>query len=109
MTFSPSTPPATAAGASIARRISLTGSTLAQFLGAFDTASKQIAERPHNNLAEGFAKEFALAESSGEPRGWGEGLNNNLSRVDKFYSSTGAVATILARKGDDFVRISTSL
>ena len=144
MTLSPSAPPATAAGASIARRISLTGraliglvmlslcaamawstarqsreqiglfasekaSAVAQSLDAFDTASKQVAERFYNNFAEGFAKEFTLDESSGELRSWGEGLNNNFSLVDKFYTSTGAAATIFARKGDDFVRISTSL
>ena len=59
--------------------------------------------------ATAWSKEFTLDESSGELRSWGEGLNNNFSLVDKFYTSTGAVATVFARKGDDSVRISTSL
>ncbi|MDD3323605.1 MAG: methyl-accepting chemotaxis protein [Sulfurospirillaceae bacterium] len=36
-------------------------------------------------------------------------LNNNLTKVEVFTNLTGAVATIFARSGDDFVRISTSL
>lgn len=36
-------------------------------------------------------------------------LNNNFVKVDAFTNLTGAVATIFARNGDDFVRISTSL
>jgi methyl-accepting chemotaxis protein-2 (aspartate sensor receptor) len=134
----------TAAGGSIARRISLIGAgvialvmlalcavmawstarqsreqvamfagekagAVAQSLDAFDSASKQVADRFYASFAEGFAKEFSLDADSGELRSWGEGLNNNFSAVDKFNASTGAVATIFARKGDDFVRIATSL
>jgi methyl-accepting chemotaxis protein len=36
-------------------------------------------------------------------------LNNDLELVDRFTRDTGAVATIFARDGDDFVRIATSL
>ena len=36
-------------------------------------------------------------------------LNNHFDNVDSFTQLTGAVATIFARTGDDFVRISTSL
>ena len=36
-------------------------------------------------------------------------LNNNFLKVDAFTNLTGAVATIFALNGDDFVRISTSL
>jgi len=38
-----------------------------------------------------------------------EVLNLNFSQVDRFTSTTDAVATVFARKGDDFIRISTSL
>lgn len=82
---------------------------MAQPLDAFGTASKQVVDRFYNNLAEGFAKGFSLDEARGELHSGGEGLNNNSSLVDKFNASSGAVATVFARKGDDFVRISTSL
>ena len=36
-------------------------------------------------------------------------LNGNLGLVDDFSRDTGAIATIFARQGDDFVRVATSL
>lgn len=39
----------------------------------------------------------------------GKRINNNFSAVGKFTDSTGDVATVFAKDGDDFVRISTSL
>ena len=36
-------------------------------------------------------------------------LNNNFSKVESFTNLTGAVATIFALSGDDFIRVSTSL
>ena len=39
----------------------------------------------------------------------GKMINMNFSAVDRLYKATGAVASIFARKGDGFVRISTSL
>jgi len=36
-------------------------------------------------------------------------LNNNFSKVESFTDLTGAVATVFALSGDDFIRVSTSL
>ncbi len=36
-------------------------------------------------------------------------INNNFSKIENFTQQTGAVATVFARDGDDFVRVSTSL
>ena len=36
-------------------------------------------------------------------------LNNNFGFVDAFTGTTGAVATVFVRNGDDFVRVATSL
>jgi methyl-accepting chemotaxis protein len=36
-------------------------------------------------------------------------INNNFTEVEKFTDLTGGVATVFARSGDDFVRVSTSL
>ena len=36
-------------------------------------------------------------------------LNQNLSPVDQFEQQTGGIATIFAKKGEEFVRVSTSL
>ncbi len=39
----------------------------------------------------------------------GDLLNNNIEVVDNFTKHTGAVATVFAATGDDFIRITTSL
>ena len=36
-------------------------------------------------------------------------LNNNFTKVDSFTNLTGAVSTVFAISGDDFIRVSTSL
>lgn len=36
-------------------------------------------------------------------------INNNFTEIEKFLKQTGAIATVFARDGDDFVRVSTSL
>ena len=39
----------------------------------------------------------------------GAALNGNYERVDRYTAATGVVATVFARQGDDFVRVTTSL
>ncbi len=39
----------------------------------------------------------------------GKSLNLDFAGVDKFTATTGAVATVFAKSGDDFIRITTSL
>ena len=39
----------------------------------------------------------------------GQPLNSDFTAVDRFTGSTGAVATVFAKTGDDFVRVSTSV
>ncbi len=60
-----------------------------------------------------FRKEFDPAPSfnkeSGEVLSFGVPINNDFSTVDKFAQDTGGVATVFARKGDDFERVTTSL
>lgn len=41
--------------------------------------------------------------------GGGVTLNNNVALTDAFTATTGAVATIFVRQGDDFIRVATSL
>ncbi|EDZ61342.1 methyl-accepting chemotaxis sensory transducer [Sulfurimonas gotlandica GD1] len=36
-------------------------------------------------------------------------INNNFAKIEEFTKLTGAVATVFAKDGDDFVRVSTSL
>ncbi len=55
---------------------------------------------------------YALAGSPDSPvlmLGKNQALNGNHAALDRFSQGTGAVATLFAAKGDDFVRIATSL
>jgi methyl-accepting chemotaxis protein-2 (aspartate sensor receptor) len=60
-----------------------------------------------------FRKEFDPAPSynkdAGEVLSFGVPVNGDFTAVDKFARDTGGVATVFARKGDDFVRVTTSL
>ena len=66
----------------------------------------------------GFGEPFALDESTTvkvgtQPtptlRHGGRPLNLDFSSVDRFMETTGAIATVFVRRGDDLVRITTSL
>ena len=68
-------------------------------------------------LAE-FPEGFSLDNTSSVPIGEQQApllrngktlLDLNFSAVDRFSQMTGGVATVFARKGDEFIRISTSL
>lgn len=60
-----------------------------------------------------FRKEFDPApgynKDAGEVLSFGVPVNGDFNTVDRFASDTGGVATVFARKGDDFERITTSL
>jgi len=66
-----------------------------------------------SNLNGTFTLESATIEIAGKPTPAlalnGQPLNLQFELVDKFTASTGAVATVFAKTGDDFVRITTSL
>ena len=59
-----------------------------------------------------FPEGLTLEGSSDAPvlrHGNSEILNGNFEAVDRFSAKTGAVATVFVRKGEDFVRITTSV
>ncbi|MGQ3052708.1 MAG: methyl-accepting chemotaxis protein [Roseateles sp.] len=73
-----------------------------------DVAAKQV-QRSFGSFRQEFGPSFTLDEATGELRDWGPKLNDNFTQVDKFAAVNGGVATVFAVKGDDFVRITTSL
>jgi methyl-accepting chemotaxis protein-2 (aspartate sensor receptor) len=60
-----------------------------------------------------FRKEFDPAPSynpeTGEVLSFGVPINGDFNTVDKFNRDTSGVATVFARKGEDFIRVTTSL
>ncbi len=82
-----------------------------------DTLEKNIA-RMGNVLKESLPSGYTLDTTqhvavAGTPtpalKAGGETLNLNFAIVDRFTATSGAVATVFVRDGDDFVRITTSL
>ncbi len=78
-------------------------------LDAMYQANVAIVRRNAAHFAGEFPKALQLDEATGELSSGGKVLNGANDLVDDFARATGGVATLFARKGDDFVRIATSL
>jgi methyl-accepting chemotaxis protein len=83
--------------------------SVADSIGAMDATARVLVQRSYGAFRQDFGPSFTLDEATGELRDWGPKLNDNFTAVDKFAATTGGVATVFARQGDDFVRITTSL
>ena len=83
----------------------------------FDETAQEQAKRDFTLFKANFPGQFTVAESpgaDGKPEAvlsfQGASVNGDFEVVDRFSKdSTGAVATIFARTGDDFIRVTTSL
>ncbi|MBL8449127.1 MAG: Cache 3/Cache 2 fusion domain-containing protein [Dechloromonas sp.] len=99
----------TAAGeADLARVVALAKGTVDSNL---DAAKREVDHL--NGAFEGlFPEEITLEGTDDAPilrHGAKEILNNRFNEVDRFTQKTGAVATLFVRKGEDFVRVTTSV
>ncbi|MFT3847502.1 MAG: methyl-accepting chemotaxis protein [Propionivibrio sp.] len=77
-----------------------------------DSILRQQMENWAHAFASSLSGEYSLDTSSGTPvlNLNGAPLNDNAEKIDAFSSSgKGNVATVFARDGDDFVRVSTSV
>ena len=92
-------------------RASVTHATesLVASLDTVEQANRRMVERASKAFSRYFSGRMTLDAGSGTLFSDGVVLNDDFSIVDKFSEDTGGVATIFARKGDDFVRITTSL
>ena len=82
---------------------------VARSLDTVDEANRELIRRGATVFRGYFEPAMALDEASGELRSFGNVLNGDYAIVDKFNQDTGGIATVFARKGDDFVRITTSV
>ena len=78
-------------------------------LDAMYQANVGMVRSNASSFGSNFSKVMQLDAASGELRSDGTLLNGSNDLVDNFARMTGGVATVFARKGDDFVRITTSL
>lgn len=82
---------------------------VAEALDAHDQTSKLMVERFFKVFSDQFGKNFALDESAGKLSQLGISLNGYHNPCDKFTEFTGGAATVLMKRGDGFVAISSSL
>ncbi|MEY4504371.1 MAG: hypothetical protein RL154_665, partial [Pseudomonadota bacterium] len=87
-------------------------------LSSFNIASKEAAEKMASvfidSVGDVYVDENKLVKvgdfETPEVKANGRVLNNNFDLVDNYTKHTsGSVATVFTRKGDDFIRVSTSL
>jgi len=83
--------------------------SVANSVDAFDATARALVERAFGPFRETFDPVLVLDEGTGKLSSFGVPLNDEYSAVDKFSKDTGGVATVFARKGEDFVRIATSV
>ncbi len=85
---------------------------------AYNDELENTAEHLSNVFSQTFPGNFELQEATTvtvgnhrlpEMLSGNEGVSNNFNRVDGFAQATGGNATIFTRKGDDFVRVTTSV
>jgi methyl-accepting chemotaxis protein-2 (aspartate sensor receptor) len=93
----------------IAARIGERVQSIADNVDALDTTSRVLVDKFYASFASSFTPDFALDKSDGTLSNHGDKLNGNFTQVDAFAQSSGGVATVFARKGDDFERVTTSL
>jgi methyl-accepting chemotaxis protein len=83
--------------------------SIADSADALDTTSRVLVDKFYTSFASSFAPEFELDKADGTLTNHGDKLNGNFAQVDAFAQNSGGVATVFARKGDDFERVTTSL
>lgn len=74
-------------------------------------ASRREVERLNKLFTASFSEGFSLAGSPDNPllRSGKNTLNDRPEDVDRFTQEAGAVATLFVKRGDDFLRVATSL
>ena len=93
----------------IEERIGERVQSIADNIDALDTTSRVLVDKFYASFASDFAPEFTLDKTDGTLTNRDEKVNGNFTQVDAFAQSSGGVATVFARKGDDFERVTTSL
>ena len=83
--------------------------SIADSADAFDMTSRAMVERLFTVFKQDFDSSFVHNAETGDLQNFGTSLTDNFTAVDKFTQFTGGVATVFSRKGDDFLRITTSL
>jgi len=95
--------------AQLVQSVGTTAQAVAQSLDAADNTNREMVRATMRGFQRYFEATMQLDEGAGELRSYGALVNGDYGSVDKFAQETGGVASVYARKGDDFVRITTSV
>jgi methyl-accepting chemotaxis protein len=90
---------------------------MVQTMDTYNNALEESSIKIFNIFKENFSSFYLDSEEKIDVNGvstpllavGGSAINNNFTAVGEFTDLTGDVATVFARDGDDFVRVSTSL
>ena len=82
---------------------------IAKTLDDAATAQRDLAQRAAKTLQQSFAGTMDLNEATGELKSYGATVNGQFGEVDAFAASTGHAGTVLVRKGDDYVLVTSSI
>ncbi|WP_313077303.1 methyl-accepting chemotaxis protein [Melaminivora sp.] len=89
--------------------VGTTAEAVAQSLDAADNASREMVRGAMKGFQRYFEAQMHLDESTDELRSYGGLVNGDYGSVDKFAQETEGVAAVYARKGDDFIAVTTSV
>ncbi len=81
---------------------------VARIADALDRTARDSVQKLYEVLGAEYKGQFTL-QGPGQLLLDGQPLAGKFERVDRFARTTGGVATIFARQGDDFLRVATSL
>ncbi len=89
--------------------VGTTAQAVAQSLDAADNTNREMVHGAMKGFQRYFVATMQLDAATGELRSYGGLVNGDYGPVDKFASETGGVAAVYARKGEDFVSVTTSV
>ena len=93
----------------VVRSVGDTVQSVAQSLDAADATNRELVQLTMKGFQRYFEATMQLDEGTGELRSYGALVNEDTGSVDKFAAETGGIAEVFARKGNDFVRVTTSI
>ena len=93
----------------VVRSVGDTAHSVAQSLDAADATNRELVQRTMKGFQREFDASMQLNEATGELSSYGAPVNGDTTAVDKFAQETGGIASVFAKKGNDFVTITTSI
>ena len=93
----------------VVRSVGDTAQSVAQSLDAADATNRELVQRTMKGFQREFEATMQLSEATGELMSYGAPVNGDTTAVDKFAQETGGIASVFAKKGNDFVTITTSI